>query len=84
MYLTPRLILAFQPARGLDIDATRQVYEGIYEECQKGAGALVVSFDLDELLQFCDRIIVMNGGILTKPAGKDRATIGRHMVGATA
>lgn len=84
LYLTPRLILAFQPARGLDIDATRQVYEGIYEECQKGAGALVVSFDLDELLQFCDRIIVMNGGILTKPAGKDRATIGRHMVGATA
>lgn len=84
LFLTPRLILAFQPARGLDIDATRQVYEGIYEECEKGAGALVVSFDLDELLQFCDRIIVMNRGVLTKPGTKDRTIIGQHMVGAVA
>jgi len=84
LFLTPRLILAFQPARGLDIDATRQVYEGIYEECEKGAGALVVSFDLDELLQFCDRIIVMNRGVLTKPGTKDRTVIGQHMVGAVA
>jgi simple sugar transport system ATP-binding protein len=81
LFLTPRLILAFQPARGLDIDATRHVYDGIYEECAKGAGALVVSFDLDELLQFCDRIIVMNGGVVTQPNSRDRAVIGRHMVG---
>ena len=81
LFLTPRLILAFQPARGLDIEATRQVYEGIYEECDKGAGALVVSFDLDELLMFCDRIIVMNRGLLTKPDTKDRTVIGCHMVG---
>lgn len=81
LFLTPRLILAFQPARGLDIEATRQVYEGLYEECEKGAGALVVSFDLDELLQFCDRIVVMNNGVLSQPNSRDRAIIGRHMVG---
>jgi simple sugar transport system ATP-binding protein len=82
LFLTPRLILAFQPARGLDIDATRNVYEGIYEECKKGAGALVVSFDLDELLQFCDRIVVLNLGAMSVPIGKNRAEIGRLMVGA--
>ena len=83
LFLTPRLILAFQPARGLDIDATRNVYEGMYEECAKGAGALVVSFDLDELLEYCDRIVVMNGGRLSSPERMDRAEIGRLMVGAT-
>jgi simple sugar transport system ATP-binding protein len=81
LFLTPRLILAFQPARGLDIDATRNVYEGLYEECAKGAGALVVSFDLDELLQFCDRVVVLNLGRMYSASSKDRAEIGRLMVG---
>lgn len=82
LFLTPRLVLAFQPARGLDIDATRNVYEGLYQECDKGAGALVVSFDLDELLQFCDRIVVLNLGVMWRPSAKDRGEIGRLMVGA--
>lgn len=78
----PKLILAFQPTRGLDIDATRAVYEGIRQQCAAGAGALVVSFDLDELLEFCDRILVMNGGEMKEAKVKDRATVGQLMVGA--
>lgn len=80
---TPRFVLAFQPARGLDVDATRRLYEGLYEECGKGAGALVVSYDLDELLEYCDRIIVIHRGHVVEPAPgkeKDRIEIGRLMV----
>jgi len=83
--LNPKLILAFQPARGLDIKGTQQVYEGIREACRNGAAALIVSFDLDELLEQCDRIVAMNHGKLYEPqAGqsKDRDAIGRLMVGA--
>jgi ABC-type uncharacterized transport system ATPase subunit len=86
LYGHPKLILAFQPARGLDLAATRNVYEGIQEECDRGAAALVVSYDLDELLEHCDRIVVMNRGELFEPAPgqeKDRDSIGRLMVGAT-
>ena len=81
----PKLILAFQPARGLDINAAQRVYEGIRQTCRAGAGALIVSFDLDELLEHCDRIIVLNGGVLSEPpAGEamDRQAIGKLMVGA--
>lgn len=81
----PRLLLCFQPARGLDLKATAAVYGGVRAACEAGAGALVVSFDLDELLEHCDRILVMNGGqVLEPPKGKerDRETIGRLMVGA--
>lgn len=81
----PRLILAFQPARGLDLLGTADVYRAIREKCDAGAGALVVSFDLDELLEHCDRIVAMNGGHLYEPPKgkeKDRETIGRLMVGA--
>lgn len=81
----PKLVLAFQPARGLDIDATANVYAGFREEAKRGAAVLVVSFDLDELLEHCDRIVVMNSGKLSEPPAEkalDRETIGRLMVGA--
>lgn len=82
----PKVILAFQPTRGLDINATEQVYSAIRDHCRaQGAAALVVSFDLDELLEQCDRVVAINGGVLREPpAGqeKDRAVIGRLMVDA--
>ncbi len=83
--LDPKLILAFQPARGLDIDATSAVYSALHRACDGGSAALVVSFDLDELLAHCDRVLVMCGGKLTSPppgSELDRAAIGRLMVGA--
>jgi general nucleoside transport system ATP-binding protein len=83
--LTPRVILAFQPARGLDISASNRLYLAIRQACREGAAALVVSFDLDELLEYCDRVVVMRAGKLYEPpAGKerDRASIGELMVGA--
>ncbi len=77
--------LAFQPARGLDIDGTAQIYTELRRQCrQEGCAALVVSFDLDELLAQCDRILVMFRGTLTFPPehlAKDRQAIGRLMVG---
>lgn len=85
LYQGARLILAFQPARGLDIDATRRLYDGIHAECSTGAAAIVVSFDLDELLENCDRVVAMNLGRMYEPPPgqeKDRGAIGRLMVGA--
>jgi simple sugar transport system ATP-binding protein len=83
--ITPGLILAFQPARGLDLNATTRVYQGIRKACDEGAAAIIVSFDLDELLDFCDEIVVMNHGRLSLPPlgkGRDRDEIGKLMVGA--
>ncbi len=82
---SPGLIVAFQPARGLDLKSTAEVYAGIRQACRDGAAALVVSFDLDELLEYCDRVVVMCNGTLTEPPSKlarDRETIGRLMVNA--
>jgi len=85
LFLTPKVILAFQPARGLDLNSTTNVYQGIRAACRQGAGALVVSFDLDELLEYCDRIVVMNRGELLHPSldlARNRDAIGRLMVSA--
>lgn len=83
--INPQMILAFQPARGLDLNSTTKVYQEIRKACDEGACAIVVSFDLDELLDFCDRIVVMCHGNLSEPnpnEARDRAAIGRLMVGA--
>jgi simple sugar transport system ATP-binding protein len=79
----PRLLLAFQPARGLDLKGTRDVYAAIRERCQAGMAALIISFDLDELITHCDRIFVLNGGRLQEAGSKDRDEIGRLMVGGS-
>ncbi|HRF58959.1 MAG TPA: ABC transporter ATP-binding protein [Fimbriimonadaceae bacterium] len=84
--LKPRVILAFQPTRGLDIEGTLAVYAALRETCRReGVCAIVVSFDLDELLEQCDRVVAINGGALFEPKPgeeRDRAAIGRLMVGA--
>ena len=83
--INPQMILAFQPARGLDLNSTTKVYNEIRKACNEGACAIVVSFDLDELLDFCDRIVVMCHGELSEPRpeeARDRKAIGRLRVGA--
>ena len=85
LQLAPDLVLAFQPARGLDLNSTTKVYQEIRRRCDEGATAIIVSFDLDELLDFCDRILVMNHGEMFEPKpeeARDRTAIGRLMVGA--
>lgn len=78
----PRCLLAFQPTRGLDIKATAEIYEAIRHHARAGNAALVIGFDLDELLNNVDRMLVMYHGELRSVEGKDRAQIGRLMVGA--
>ncbi|MCB0229943.1 MAG: ABC transporter ATP-binding protein [Anaerolineae bacterium] len=56
------LLVAVHPTRGLDVGATESVQRSLLDERAKGAGILLVSEDLDELLSICDRIAVMFEG----------------------
>ena len=59
---TPRVIIAAQPTRGLDIGATEYVREQLLEQRKKGAAILLISEDLDEILALSDRIAVIYEG----------------------
>ncbi|MFZ2360291.1 MAG: ABC transporter ATP-binding protein [Anaerolineae bacterium] len=56
------LLVAVNPTRGLDVGATESVQRTLLEQRAQGAGVLLVSEDLDELLTICDRIAVMYEG----------------------
>jgi simple sugar transport system ATP-binding protein len=81
---SPRLVLANQPTRGLDIGAQTEVHRRLLEARTRGAGVLLISEDLDELMMLSDRIAVMYAGRLSEPLpadGIDRGTLGMMMAG---
>ncbi len=77
------LVVAAYPSRGLDIATTRRTQELLLEQRANGAGVMVISEDIDELLSLSDRIVVLHegeiAGIVT-PADADRYQIGRLML----
>ncbi|WNI24396.1 ABC transporter ATP-binding protein [Streptomyces sp. ITFR-16] len=79
-------LAAAQPTRGLDVGAVDAVLGRLREAAARGAGVLVVSSELDELLAVCDRIAVAYRGRLLGPVRTDdpeaRSTVSRLMLGA--
>ena len=65
----PKLILAHQPARGLDIGAASFVYERLLDAKMQGCGILLISEDLEELIRISDRVLVIHRGKIIE-AGK--------------
>jgi ABC-type uncharacterized transport system ATPase subunit len=58
----PRVLIAAQPTRGLDVGAIEFVHRRLIEERDEGRGILLVSLELEEILSLSDRILVMYEG----------------------
>jgi simple sugar transport system ATP-binding protein len=77
------LVVAAYPSRGLDIASTRRTQELLLEQRAQGAGVLLISEDLDELLALSDRLAVLHAGQvagIVDPRVVDRYEIGRLML----
>ena len=61
----PELLMVAQPTRGLDVGAIEYIHKRLIEQRDSGKGVLVVSFELDEILNVSDRIAVMFDGNIT-------------------
>jgi simple sugar transport system ATP-binding protein len=78
------VLVAANPCFGLDFKATDFIHDQLVEARNSGAAVLVVSEDLDELIEIADRIFVISEGALvheTTPAEANLASIGRQMAG---
>jgi ABC-type uncharacterized transport system ATPase subunit len=78
------VLIAANPVFGLDFAAVREIHSRIVQVRQRGGGVLLVSEDLDELLELSDRIVVMSEGRIvfeTPAATADRQVLGAHMGG---
>lgn len=80
-----RLLIAVQPTRGLDVGAIEFVHEQIVRSRDEGAGVLLVSLELDEVMNVSDRILVMYEGEIVgelDPKKTDVRELGLYMSGA--
>jgi len=80
----PKLLLANQPTRGVDVGATEFIYKQLVEAKKRGAAVLLVSADLDEVMSLSDRIGVMYKGKIIKEFERGATTkeeVGFYMMG---
>jgi general nucleoside transport system ATP-binding protein len=61
------LILVEHPTRGLDIESVMYIWSKLKERCNQGTAILFISSDLDEILQYSDRILVFFAGQVSPP-----------------
>jgi simple sugar transport system ATP-binding protein len=78
------VLIVANPCFGLDFASVAEIRAQIMEQRNRGAAVLLVSEDLDEVLELADRVAVMSGGTITyvaPTAETDRTTIGSYMAG---
>ena len=67
----PGVLAVCQPTRGVDAGASAEIRQALVDLASRGAAVLVISQDLDEIFEICDRIAVIHGGCVS-PAYPDR------------
>lgn len=80
-----RLLIAVQPTRGLDIGAIEYIHKEIVRSRDAGAAVLLISLELDEVMDLSDRIVVMHAGELLgefDPQTTPVEELGLYMAGA--
>lgn len=80
----PDLFIVSQPTRGLDVGAIEYIRKRLIAERDKGKAVLVVSFELDEILDVSDRIAVIHDGVIhgiVEPAKTNKQELGVLMAG---
>jgi len=86
LYGEPRILIAAQPTRGLDVGSIEFVHSQILNERDKGKAILLISADLEEILSLSDRIAVIYEGEIVDvldPKKTDENEIGLLMTGST-
>ena len=81
----PKFLVAVQPTRGLDVGAIEHIHKQLVAERDRGTGILLVSLELDEVMNLSDRILVMYEGEIVGELDPKKTTVqelGLYMAGA--
>ena len=82
---SPELLVAVQPTRGLDVGAIEYIHSQLVAQRDAGKGVLLVSLELDEVMNVSDRILVMYEGEIVGEFDPKKVTVeelGLYMAGA--
>lgn len=82
MTMQPKVFIFDEPTHGIDVGSKAQVHRAIRDLAAQGAGILLISSDLPEILEMCDRILVIADGVLAGEFLREDATQERVMAAA--
>lgn len=71
------LILVEHPTRGLDIESSAYIWGKLRERCAQGASVIFISSDLDEILEYSDRVLVFYAGRVSPPIEASKLSVER-------
>ena len=69
------LVLVEHPTRGLDIESVIYIWNKLKERCKQGASIIFISSDLDEILQYSDRVLVFFSGKVSPPLDASKTNV---------
>ncbi len=72
--LSPRVLILDEPTRGIDVGAKAEIYRLMRQLAEQGTVVLMVSSDMEELLNLSDRIVVMHEGRITGCLNRSECT----------
>ena len=58
----PKIMFFDEPSRGIDVNAKQQIFQIIWNQSRKGISSIMVSTELEELMEVCHRILIMRQG----------------------
>jgi ribose transport system ATP-binding protein len=70
-----RILVLEDPTMGVDVGAKAEIYKILADGAAKGTACIVVSSDLDELAQICDRVLAFSGGRIVGELNRDELTV---------
>lgn len=79
----PKILFLDEPTRGIDVGAKNEIYQIMNELAEKGYSIIMISSELPELLNMCDRFVVISNGSITAELTKEEASEERIMLSAT-
>jgi ribose transport system ATP-binding protein len=74
----PQVLILDEPTRGIDVGAKVEIYTLMHQLADRGAGVLVISSEIEELLGICDRVLVMRRGAIVDEL--DRGAFDRERI----
>lgn len=74
--LKPAVLLLDEPTQGVDAAATAEIYRQLLGAAERGAALVVATSDVDELVALCNRVLVIDGGVLVKELAGEEVNVG--------
>lgn len=71
----PRILIFDEPSRGIDVNAKQQIFQIIWDLSRKGLSSIVVSSELEELLEVCNRILIIKDGRIIDEVNPDDLSV---------